>query len=91
MSMVTWKKLSPEQQKIVAEVGKELEKFALEEAMKDDAEVTDLFKTKGVTVHDMTPDELKVWAETAKNTAWKDYSDKVKGGKELLQMALDVK
>src|SRR4030042_4690951 len=77
MSMVTWKKLSPEQQKIVAEVGRDLEKFALEEAIRDDTEVTDLFKTKGVNVHDMTPDEFKVWAETAKNTAWKEYSEKV--------------
>ncbi|MBU0651321.1 MAG: TRAP transporter substrate-binding protein DctP [Proteobacteria bacterium] len=91
MSMVTWKKLSPEQQKIVVEVGRELEKFALEEAIRDDTDVTDLFKSKGVIVHDMTPDELKVWAETAKNTAWKEYSEKVKGGKELLKMALDVK
>ncbi|MBA4422022.1 MAG: C4-dicarboxylate ABC transporter [Syntrophus sp. (in: bacteria)] len=91
MSMVTWKKLSPEQQKIVVEVGRELEKFTMEEAIKDDTEVTDLFKSKGVVVHDMTLDELKVWAEAAKNTAWKDYGEKVKGGKELLQKALDVK
>jgi len=91
MSMITWKRLSSEQQKIVAEVGKELEKFALEEAIRDDTEVTDLFKSKGVTVHDMTLDELKVWAEAAKNTAWKEYSEKVKGGKELLEKALDVK
>ena len=91
MSMVTWKKLSPEQQKIVVEVGKELEKFAMDEAAKDDTEVTDLFKSKGVIVHDMTLDELKVWAEAAKNTAWKEYAEKVKGGKELLQKALDVK
>jgi TRAP-type C4-dicarboxylate transport system substrate-binding protein len=91
MSMVTWKKLSPEQQKIVVEVGKELEKFALDEAVKDDTGVTDLFKSKGVIVHDMTLDELKVWAEAAKNTAWKEYGEKVKGGKELLQKALDVK
>jgi len=91
MSMVTWKRLSSEQQKIVVEVGKELEKFALEEAIKDDIEVADLFKSKGVIVHDMTPDDFKVWAVAAKNSAWKEYSEKVKGGKELLEKALDVK
>jgi len=91
ISMITWRRLSPEQQKIFMEVGRELEKFTMEEAAKDDSEVTDLFKSKGVIVHDMTPDELKIWAQAAKNTAWKEYSEKVKGGKELLEKALDVK
>ncbi len=91
MSMITWKRLSPEQQKIVLEVGKELEKFALEEAIKDDTEVTDLFKSKGVIVHDMTLEELKVWTDVARRTAWKDYIERVKGGKEMLDMALEVK
>ena len=90
MSMVTWKKLSPDQQKIVMEVGTEMEKFALEEAIRDDIAVADLFKSKGVIVHDMTHDELKIWTDVAKKTAWKDYIEKVKGGKELLDKALDV-
>jgi TRAP-type C4-dicarboxylate transport system substrate-binding protein len=91
MSMITWKKLSPDQQKMVMEVGKELEKFTLKEADLDDTEVTDLFKAKGVNVHDMTPGEFEVWAKVSKETAWKDYAAKVKGGKELLDMALAVK
>jgi len=91
ISMVTWKKLSPAQQKIVMEVGKELEKFALDEAIRDDSEVTDLFKSKGVIVHDMTPDDFKAWTAVARNTAWKEYTEKVKGGKELLEKALGVK
>jgi len=91
ISMVTWKKLSPEHQKIMTQAGKELEKFALEEAIKDDTEVTDLFKAKGVIVHDMTLEELKIWTTVATKTAWKEFSEKVKGGKELLDMALAVK
>jgi TRAP-type C4-dicarboxylate transport system substrate-binding protein len=91
MSMITWKRLSPEQQKIITRVGKELEKFAVVEADKDDTEVTDLFAKKGVIVHDMTPEEFNVWAEVAKATAWKTFSEKVKGGKELLEEALAVK
>jgi TRAP-type C4-dicarboxylate transport system substrate-binding protein len=91
MSNVTWKKLSPEQQKIVMEVGKELEKFTLEEAVKDDTEVTELFKNKGVQVYDLKPDDFKVWLEVSKKTAWKTYAEKVKGGKELLEMAQAVK
>jgi len=75
----------------VMTVGKELEKFTLEEAVKDDTEVTDLFKSKGVQVHDMTPDDYKVWLDISKKTAWKAYADKVKGGKELLDMAQAVR
>jgi len=91
ISMITFKKLSPEHQKIVMAVGKELEKFNLEEAIKDDTEVTELFKQKGVQVYDMTPDDFKAWLEVSKKTAWKTFGDKVKGGKELLDMAQAVK
>jgi len=72
-------------------VGKELEKFTLEEAIKDDTEVTDLFKSKGVQVYDMNSEDFKVWLEVSKRTAWKAYTEKVKGGKELLEMAQAVK
>ena len=91
MSMLTWKKLSPDQQKIFTEVGKEMEKFGMEEAIKDDVQVTDLFKQKGVKVYDLTPNDFKVWLEVAKKTAWKTFAEKVKGGKELLDMAQAVK
>jgi len=91
ISMVTFKKLSPEQQKIVMEVGKELEKFNLEEAIKDDTEVTELFKQKGVHVYDLKPDDFKVWLEVSKKTAWKRFAEKVKGGQELIDKAQAVK
>ena len=85
---MSFKKLSPEHQKALLEVGKEMEKFALEEAIKDDTEVTDLFKAKGVQVYDLTHEDFKIWLELSRNTAWKRFSEKVKGGKELLDLAL---
>jgi len=91
IATATWKKLSPEHQKVMVEVGKELEKFALAEAIKDDSEVTELFRQKGVQVYDMTPEDFQVWLEVSKKTAWKEFAEKVKGGKELLDMALAVK
>jgi TRAP-type C4-dicarboxylate transport system substrate-binding protein len=91
ISMVTWKRLSPAHQKVVTQVGKELEKFSLDEAIRDDTEVTDLFKAKGVIVHDMTPEEQNLWRAIAEKTAWKYFSEKIKGGKDLLRMALTVK
>lgn len=91
MSTISFKKLSPDQQKAIVDVGREMEKFNLEEAIKDDSEVTNLFKAKGVAVHDMTVDDLKVWLEVSKKTAWKEFSEQIKGGKELMDMAQDVK
>jgi TRAP-type C4-dicarboxylate transport system substrate-binding protein len=91
VSEMKFKKLSPEHQRALLEVGKEMEKFALEEAIKDDTEVTDLFKEKGVQVYDMTADDFKAWLEVSKNSAWKTFTEKVKGGKELLEMAQAIK
>ncbi len=91
ISMASWKKLSAEHQKVLIEVGRELEKFALEEAIKDDTEVAQLFQEKGVKVYDMTPEDFQVWLEVSKKTAWKEFAEKVKEGKELLEMALAVK
>jgi TRAP-type C4-dicarboxylate transport system substrate-binding protein len=91
ISTINFKKLSPENQKVLMSVGKDLEKFALEEAIKDDTEVSRLFKEKGVDVYDMTEADFRVWLDISKKTAWKTFSDKVKGGKELLDMALAVK
>jgi hypothetical protein len=39
----------------------------------------------------MTPEEFNLWSAVANKTAWKEYSEKVKGGKELLEKALAAK
>jgi TRAP-type C4-dicarboxylate transport system substrate-binding protein len=91
MSMKTWNRLSPEYQKIVSKVGKDLEKFTLKETISDDARVADYFKEQGVTVHDMTKEELKAWTQIAKESAWKTYAAKVKDGQKLLDMAIAAK
>lgn len=91
ISMKTWERLAPEQQKIMTSVGKKLEKFALDEAIRDDVQVTDYFKEKGVTVHDMTAQELEAWTKVAKESAWKTFIKDVKDGQKLIDMALAVK
>jgi TRAP-type C4-dicarboxylate transport system substrate-binding protein len=90
MSMATWNKLTPEQQKIVSEVGKELQEFMREETKKENGRVADIFAEKGVEVHDMTKDEWDVWAEFARNTAWKKFAQDVEGGQKLIDLALQV-
>jgi TRAP-type C4-dicarboxylate transport system substrate-binding protein len=91
MSKVTYDKLTPAQQKIVMEVGASLEKFAMEESMKDDSRLADAYAKAGNKVDDMDDASFAKWRELAKNTAWKDFAEKTKNGQKLLDMALAVK
>jgi TRAP-type C4-dicarboxylate transport system substrate-binding protein len=91
MSNATYNKLTPAQQKIVMEVGASLEKFAMEESMKDDKRLADAYVKAGNKVDDMDDATFAKWRELAKTTAWKDFADKTKNGQQLLDMALAVK
>ncbi len=91
MSNATYNKLTPAQQKIVMEVGASLEKFAMEESIKDDARLADAYTKAGNKVEDMDDASFAKWRELAKTTAWKDFVEKTKNGQQLLDMALAVK
>jgi len=91
MSKSLFDSLTPEQQKIVLEVGASLEKFGMEEAKKDDQRMAKVYAKAGAKVHDMDEKTFERWREIAKRTAYEDFVKKVKNGKELLDMALSVK
>lgn len=91
ISMVTFKKLSAEHQKVIIEAGKEMNRFVIDEGIKADIETFEELEKYGVKVYDMSIDEYKAWTEVSKNTAWKEFAAEVKGGKELMDMALAVK
>lgn len=91
MSSATYNKLTPAQQKIVMEVGASLEKFAMEESIKDDSRMAEAYAKAGNKVDDMDDTSFAKWRELAKNTAWKDFVEKTKNGQQLLDMALAVK
>ncbi|MEM1619639.1 MAG: TRAP transporter substrate-binding protein DctP [Fervidicoccaceae archaeon] len=90
ISMKTWNSLTPEQQKIVLEVGRELESWVYQQLKDNNAAMVTEFEQKGVEVHDMTYDEWKAWRDFAEKTAWKYFAETVPGGKELLDLALKV-
>ncbi|GAB7386857.1 TRAP transporter substrate-binding protein DctP [Bacillaceae bacterium] len=89
ISLNTWNKLSPEQQKIFQEVAAELQPFAYEESIKDDENVTKLFEEKGVKVVDMDDQAFAQWLELAK-PVWDKFAQEVEGGKELIDLAQKV-
>ena len=83
--------LTPDQQKVVMEVGASLEKFGMEESKKDDQRLADIYAKAGAKVADMDDATFQRWRKLAQSTAFKDFEEKVKGGKALLEMALAVK
>ena len=91
MSKKTYDALTPAQQKLVMEVGASLEKFGMDAAKADDERVVDIFTKAGDKVGDMDQAAFDKWREVAKNSAWKDFEEKVKNGKQLFDMALSVK
>ncbi|MGH7072552.1 MAG: TRAP transporter substrate-binding protein DctP [Acetobacteraceae bacterium] len=91
MSKATYDKLTPEQQKIVMEVGHSLEKYALEACKADDQKVAEVFGEAGDQVSDMSAQQFAAWKSLAERSAWKNFADNVKDGKHLLDMANAVK
>ena len=84
ISMKTWKKLSPEQQKIILEVGQSLEQKAFESAVADDKRVAKLFAGAGAQIHKMTLDEWKQWQALFQKVSFAKFRTDVPGGAELL-------
>ena len=83
--------LTPDQQKIVMEVGASLEKYGMEESKKDDQRLAEIYTKAGAKVADMDDATFQKWRKLAQDTAYKDFEEKVKGGKQLLEMAIAVK
>lgn len=91
MSKKAYDSLTPAQQKIVMEVGASLEKFGLDAAKADDQRVAEVYTKAGSKVGDMDAAAFGKWREIARGSAWKDFEEKVKNGKALMDMATAVK
>ncbi|CAM5195830.1 hypothetical protein CDEF62S_00348 [Castellaniella defragrans] len=60
-------------------------------AGKGEQKMTDVFSKAGVKIVKMTPDDYQAWMTIAKNSSYKKFAEKVKGGDKLLEKALAVK
>jgi len=87
----TWDKLSEAEQKAITEAGKEVEPYftKLSEGILE--KCIEVYRDKGVKVNFLKESEFNEWFELAKSTSFKTFEKKVKGGKKLLDLALDVK
>lgn len=88
ISMKAWQSLTPEQQKIMLEVGAELAKPALEGAKKEDARVAKLFADNNVKVEQLTRDEWDKWQAVFKQYSFQKFKETVPGGDKLLADSL---
>jgi TRAP-type C4-dicarboxylate transport system substrate-binding protein len=88
ISMKTWNRLTPEQQKLFAEVGKSLEAPALEAARKEDGRVADLFRKQGVKVEQLSSEAWQQWQKLFQESSFVKFRKDVPNGSELLDETL---
>jgi len=89
ISMKTWNRLTPEQQKIFLEVAEYMHEKWIPANFKTLVDrLIDAYTKAGVQIHYMTKPEFGQWLEFAKKTAWKNFAQTVDGGQELLDLAL---
>ncbi len=90
MSKKSWDKLNEKQQAALMAAGQKAEDYFFEEAKKLDDKLVDTYRKAGVEVVEMTPKQAAAWREIAQQTSYKNFSENVPGGKELIEKALAV-
>jgi TRAP-type transport system periplasmic protein len=90
MSKAIFDSLAADQQKIIVDVGEEMEAFGTAESKKDDQEVAKIYAAKGATVVDLTAGDLAKWRTVAEASAWKHFSAKSPEAAELLASARSI-
>jgi TRAP-type transport system periplasmic protein len=90
MSKMSWDKLNEAQQQALLAAGKKAEDYFFDEAKKLDSNMEAVFKKAGVEVVHMNAEQADAWIKIAKATSYKNFAEKVPGGKELIELALSV-
>lgn len=90
MAKSSFAKLSAEQQKAMLAAGKKAEAYAKEQSIQADQKLVDAYKKAGVKVVEMTAEQAAMWRKIADQSSYKAFAENVKGGRELLDMALSV-
>jgi TRAP-type C4-dicarboxylate transport system substrate-binding protein len=91
MSKKVFDGLKPEQQKAILDAAKKAEASFVGESRKGEQRMIDTFKKAGVKVVSMSPEDYDAWMKIAKESSYKQFAEKVKGGDKLLEAALAVK
>ena len=90
MSKKSFEKLNEMQQKEMLKAGKMAEDYASTASKEADQKLVDAYKKAGVKVVEMTAEQAAMWRKVADESSYKEFAEKVKGGKDLLDAALSV-
>jgi len=91
MSKKSFDKLDSKQQKAILAAGKKAEKYAYTQGKLADKRLVEAYKKAGVKVVTMNKKQFDEWKAIADKTSYKNFAERVKGGRKLLDMALSVK
>jgi TRAP-type C4-dicarboxylate transport system substrate-binding protein len=91
ISQKSWDKLDDAQKKALMAAGKKAEDYFESESKKLDEKMVEAFKKNNVEVVTLSDAEADAWRAVAQKTSYKNFSEKVPGGKELIDKALSVK
>ncbi len=90
MSKKVFDGLNDEQRDAILDAAKKAEEYFIGESRKGEQRMADKFEEAGVEVTSMSEEDFDAWMEVAKNSSYKNFAEKVKGGEELLDKALAV-
>jgi TRAP-type C4-dicarboxylate transport system substrate-binding protein len=90
MSKKSWNKLNKAQQDALMAAGQKAEDYMAGKAAGLDDKMVEVYKKAGVKVVTMNAEQAAAWKAIAQETSYKIFSEKVPGGKELIEKALAV-
>lgn len=76
MSKTVFDSLTPKQRDVIMAVGVDMEKFGTEQAKLDDIDASIAFAKAGNKVFEMDTSVVDKWKAVAKNSAWKEFSER---------------
>jgi TRAP-type C4-dicarboxylate transport system substrate-binding protein len=91
VSQKSWDKLDDAQKKALTAAAKKAEDYFEGESKKLNEKMVEAFKKNNVEVVTLSDAEADAWRAVAQKTSYKNFSEKVPGGKELIDKALSVK
>ncbi len=91
ISKRSWDKLDDKQKAALTAASKKAQAYFETESKKLDDKMVDTFKQNKVEVVTLSDAEAEAWRAVAQKTSYKEFADKVPGGKDLIEKALSVK
>jgi TRAP-type C4-dicarboxylate transport system substrate-binding protein len=90
ISKATFDSLTPDQRRIIVEVGASLDEFARNAAQGDDLTLERTFLEQGGQVVELSEDNWALWQRVARAVSWKDFEHSVPNGAEWIRKAQEV-